>query len=323
MCMKSSRISIEEIKRYSDPLKATMVDRRNPENPVKPLMKAVEAKNILHAGSSVDMLKATGLTKASLLSHHNIQPIEPREVTIQAEWKNKDQEQAKSGCDASVFGGLGVLLVAPNDKALTIPTMNALAVPTSFLKKYNAELIPVEKSIDLEPALDESLETLYLIEYEFGKEYVEQYALKMKGGGGLFVETHPFPQIFTPLSPDCSGGLILGINKGHNEYSFAAFQIPFGYTMKINSMAIHGDSFFVGSYAIALTDTKLADSVLFRKNTPDRDIQQVKQVMVKPAKPPFMAEYRLFKEASRNMLLEKLHHDAAPRAKAPLLLTYK
>ncbi|CAM4420653.1 MAG: hypothetical protein LEGION0403_FIIPPAGN_02158 [Legionella sp.] len=29
--------------------------------------------------------------------------------------------------------------------------------------------------------------------------------MKLQSGGGLFVEAHPFPHVFTPLSPECKG----------------------------------------------------------------------------------------------------------------------
>ena len=110
-----------------------------------------------------------------------------------------------------------------------------------------------------------------------------------KGGGGLFVETHPFPHVFTPLAKECSGALILGINNKDGSFTFAAFQIPFGYTMKIAANVIHGDSFFVGPYAIALTDTELADSVLFKQEVPDRAIQYVTQTPTKDFGLPVLA----------------------------------
>ena len=43
-----------------------MVDRRNPKNPDRPLMKATTAHAIIQAGSAVDMMNATGLKLADL-----------------------------------------------------------------------------------------------------------------------------------------------------------------------------------------------------------------------------------------------------------------
>src|SRR3990167_7509642 len=309
LCMKNFRIPASDVEQHLRQLQATMVDRRNPDNPVKPLMSAVAAHAILTAGTAVDMLSATGLAEVDLPGSYDIGVVEPQELTVKAQWKNKLQEQAKAARDASVFGSLGVLIVESNMRVVSIPKMNALAVPVTFLEKYGAELVPLTQPVKLEPALHPSLEKLYLVEYQFHKDYVEEYALKKAGGGGLFVERHPFPQLFTPLSAECSGALILGIDKGNGVYTFVAFEIPFGYTMKIDPNVIHGDSFFVGAYAIALTDTELADSVLFRKDTPERDIQSVVQTTVKSVKLPLLAEDPLITKLNLQMAIDKIRHE--------------
>jgi hypothetical protein len=299
LCMDADRLSPEEIKKHYEGLQATMVYRRNPDNPTRPLMESIEAMGLIHAGSSVDILEKTGLTKEDLAdSIHVVDPIIPQELHLHAEWKNNHVEQATAGRNANVFGGLGVLLINPDTKTVDIPKMNAFDIPKPFLAKYGAELIPLSESVMVDPVADKSLETLYLIKYNFDKDYVDQYALKKTGGGGLFVETHPFTQLFTPLSANASGGLILGVDKGRGDYDFAAFEIPFGYTLKINPMAIHGDSFFVGPYAIALTETPLADSVLVRKDNAERDIQVVTQPQIRTqaARFPLISEFRLFKQ---------------------------
>ncbi len=307
LCMES-RLSDEEVHKHKKALLATMVDRRSPDNPQKILMKAAEAKRVLRAGTSVDMLEATGLTKSGLPNAYDIELMPPKELLLNAQWRNQYQERAESASNASVFGKLGVLAIPSYIRKVSIPKMNALAVPKAFLEKYGAELISSDQPVQIEPASDESLKTLYLVEYHFHKKYVEQYALKT--GGGLFVEKHPFPQIFMPLPPQCSGALILGIETGPHQFSFASFEIAFGFTMKIKSMTIHGDSFFVGPYAIALTDTELADSVLFRRNTKDRAIQPVEQVRAKPAKPPLLAEMKLAKKVDEDMMVNKIRHDS-------------
>jgi len=306
--MDGQHLSDNVIRKNYKSLQATMVDRRNPSHPSQPLMLSVDVKTVIEAGTTINMLDETKLSAHDLPQNYPIQPTNPEEIMLSANWKNKNMEQAKSGRDASVFGGLGVLLASVAGDTICIPKMNALAVHTSFLQKYGAELIPLNQPIPIEPAEHESLQQLYLVEYYFNQRYVPEYALKMDGGGGIFVETHPFPQLFTPLSPHCSGGLILGVNRGNHEYDFASFEIPFGYTMKIKSMVIHGDSFFVGPYAIALNETELADSVLFRKNTSNRDIQKIKQVAVEPVKIPLRTECILSGIVNKKMLIDKFLH---------------
>ncbi len=309
MCMKS-RLPTELANQHEHRLKATMVDRRNPDAPLRPLMKATIAHAIINTGTSVDMMKATGLTLMDLPNNNStIYLTQPQEITIKGTWKNRSVEKALSGRDASVFGGLGVLLVPPDFSYINIPKMNALAVDPAFLKKYGAELIPLEQPVTLEAVNEPELENLYLVQYDFDKDYIDQYVMKMSGGGGLFVEIHPFPHVFTPLSEHSGGALILGKALGKREFTFASFEIPYGYTMKIDSNVIHGDSFFVGPYAIALTDTELADSVIFRQETTNRDIQKVKQTPSPLIRLPILAEYRLAKAVNHQMMIEKLRHE--------------
>lgn len=305
MCMKS-KISEEKKSDHMTQLQSTMVDRRNPDNPIRPLMKATEAHDIIQAGTNVNMMEATGIQKSDIPSGYDIEQTQPKELIIHAKWKHRTEETATSGKDASVFGGLGVLLVPPQFSVLDIPKMNALAAPQAFLDKYGAQLIPLDQPVSLDAVEDESVKTLYLVQYDFDKEYIDEYVMKMTGGGGLFVETHPFPHVFTPLSKDCGGALILGVKQDNDTFSFTAFTIPFGFTMKIASNVIHGDSFFVGPYAIALTDTELADSVIFRQETSSRDIQKVTQTLSPTIKLSILAEYRVAQAVNNHLMIEKI-----------------
>ncbi|MCW8407436.1 hypothetical protein OQJ13_00425 [Legionella sp. PATHC035] len=310
ICMKS-KLPAEIVNEHFHRLQSTMVDRRNPELPgSKSLMKAARAHAILKTGTKINLLTATGISEADLPPKHGTVYISsPRELTIKATWKNKNQERAVSGRDASVFGGLGVLIIPSDIHVVNIPKMNAQSVPTSFLAKYGAELIPLEQSFILDAVDEPSLQNLYLIEYQWNADYIQDYVMKIRGGGGLFVETHPFPHVFTPLSPECSGALILGVERDDGAFDFAAFEIPFGYTMKIASNVIHGDSFFVGPYAIALTETELADSVILKQSTPDRSIQQVVQTPTQMVTYNLLDENRLASKVNHKIIMDKIRHE--------------
>jgi hypothetical protein len=310
MCMQS-KLPAEVVNNHLHGLQSTMVDRRDPDvSGGKPLMKAAQAHAILKAGTEINMLVATGISEDDLPSSRGrIQITAPRELNVKASWKNKDEERGLSGRNASVFGGLGVLTIPSHIKEVDIPKMNALAVPRAFLEKYGAELIPLEQSFTLDAVAEPSLENLYLVEYQWDADYIQDYVMKQKGGGGLFVETHPFPHVFTPLSPECGGALILGVKCPDGAFDFAAFEIPFGYTMKIGSDVIHGDSFFVGPYAIALTETELADSVLLKKDNPEREIQRVAQIPTTSVTISLFDENRLATKVNHQMMIEKIRHE--------------
>lgn len=271
----SSNISEKDVYKHYQTLQSTMIDRRNPNNPIKPLMLSKKVHAILHTGEIVDMLAATGITKENLSQVKDIKHIVPRELTVEAKWLDKDKEQANCGRDASVFGDLGILAISKEVSALNIPKMNALAVPETFLRKYGAELISLNQSFTLDDVEYEELKTLFLVEYIWDPTYIEEYVMNQFCGGGVFIETHPFPHVFTPLSPKCSGALTLGFDRADGYFDFASFEIPFGYTMKVRSNVIHSDAFFVGPYAIALTQTDRANSVLLKRDTIEREIERV------------------------------------------------
>lgn len=310
ICMKS-KLPADVVAKHLHGLQSTMVDRRNPDlSDSKSLMKSAKAYAILKTGTEIDMLTATGISEDDLPSSKGAIPMTaPEELTMKAIWKNKNQERGISGRDASVFGGLGVLVISPDTKVMNIPKMNALAVPASFLAKYGAELIPLDQPFTLDTVDKSSLENLYLVEYQWDADYIQDYVMNIRGGGGLFVETHPFPHVFTPLSPACHGALILGVERKDGTFDFAAFEIPFGYTMKIASNVIHGDSFFVGPYAIALTETELADSVLLKQDTPQRDIQRVTQVPTKVFTIFLIEETKLASQINCKMMADKICHE--------------
>lgn len=309
-CMKS-KLSVEVVRESLRGLQSTMVDRRNPDvSGGKPLMKAAQAHAIFKAGTEINLLAATGISEDDLPSSKGrIQITAPRELNVRATWKNKDEERGLSGRNASVFGGLGVLTIPSHIREVDIPEMNALAVPRSFLEKYGAELIPLEQSFTLDAVAEPSLENLYLVEYQWDADYIQDYVMKQGGGGGLFVETHPFPHVFTPLSSECGGALILGVKCPDGSFDFAAFEIPFGYTMKIGSDVIHGDSFFVGPYAIALTETELADSVLLKKDNLEREIQRVAQIPTKSFTISLFDENSLATKVNNQMMIDKIRHE--------------
>src|SRR5690242_4704024 len=111
-CMDGQHLSDNVIRKNYKSLQATMVDRRNPSHPSHPLMLSVDVKTVIEAGTTINMLDETKLSADDLPQNYPIQPTNPEEIMLSANWKNKNMEQAKSGRDASVFGGLGVLLAS-------------------------------------------------------------------------------------------------------------------------------------------------------------------------------------------------------------------
>jgi hypothetical protein len=110
---------------------------------------------------------------------------------------------------------------------------------------------------------------MVLAKYRYGKNYQEDFLTELAGGGGYFVETHNFPHVHAPLSPDCGGYITIGKRVSPDEFNFTAFTIPYGYALHTPANTIHGDGTIVGEHAITVAITSAeADTVLFyNKNT--------------------------------------------------------
>jgi hypothetical protein len=109
---------------------------------------------------------------------------------------------------------------------------------------------------------------LRVITYYYAKDYVSEYLMK---GNGLFIEKHEFIQSITPVSTECAGYVILGREtQNARSIELIAVTIPFGYTLLIEPMSLHGDSSLTGMYVMAMTGNHhamaTADTV-YIKNT--------------------------------------------------------
>lgn len=71
-------------------------------------------------------------------------------------------------------------------------------------------------------------------------------------GNGLFIEKHHFIQSISPCHSTCGGFVILGREKG-NILQLIAIRIPFGSTLLVDAMAIHGDSTLTGLFVMSMT----------------------------------------------------------------------
>lgn len=114
---------------------------------------------------------------------------------------------------------------------------------------------------------------LKVITYHYDNDYVN-YAMSKDG---LFLEWHHFVQSITPTNPDCGGFVTLARWIDANHLELAAVKIPYGYTLIINDMCIHGDSNLVGTYMMAMTadhtlmataDTVFTKTLITTKDVP-------------------------------------------------------
>lgn len=93
-------------------------------------------------------------------------------------------------------------------------------------------------------------------------------------GDGLFLEEHPFIQSMTPLNAECGGYVMVGYRDDDGSIHLSGIAIPYGYTLLIDSMALHGDATLVGLYGMEMTadhvEMAKADTVFLKKANGDR-----------------------------------------------------
>lgn len=194
------------------------------------------------------------------MSAQAYQPSErPEMVRVKAAWhKPTDAREAgidiQAGGNANVFVHLGAILI-PDGFRVPVVTANK-----SNVEYYGLTLVENQEVVKL--LSDEY--AMVLAQYFYARNYRRDFLTEERGGGGYFVETHNFPHIHAPLSPDCGGFIIVGKRLAEDEFDFTAFSIPYGYALHTPSNTIHGDGCIFGEHAITVaTATAPADTVLF------------------------------------------------------------
>lgn len=151
------------------------------------------------------------------------------------------------------------------------------------------------------------------VTYQFQPMYAHE-AVYGSGQAGLFLETHDFTQSMTPVNPDSRGFIVVGRWLEDDAYTtdpstapppakgrtvmasscsadnddaeeptptsrrlaLLALRIPYGYTIIIDKDCIHGDTTFIGLYAMAMTTDHVvmgtADTVFVKHSTTKRNI---------------------------------------------------
>jgi hypothetical protein len=150
-------------------------------------------------------------------------------------WKKNSIGNTKG----SLFPDSGELIL--NESEIDIPIIS-----TGYnLSSFNVRLVPSEK-VTYDVSLKQK--KLFSISYFFSKNYYK-YAIE---NDGIFVEKHPFIQAMTPVDENSSGFIIVGRIQNF-QLHLVGIKIPLGFTLLIDSNAIHGDSTFLGMYRMEMT----------------------------------------------------------------------
>ncbi len=226
-------------------------------------------------------------------------PKKDTSVVVQAKWvSGKDGGGLPSvGASSNVFGATGSLLV--NETNVDFPVLDIDHKDFhETLHYYGAKLLKPKESFYM--GFDKPL---FGMEYDTSLPgYIKDYVMKSYGGGGLFVEHHPFPHIWFP-NPNKEEretnicrillGRIIPKNKKENEkinkyenkcleiegnqekpeYHFTVFRIPSdGHAIAVDECSIHNDSFCNGKQVVFLADTS-ANTVALRETAPFKNLR--------------------------------------------------
>jgi len=206
-------------------------------------------------------------------------PKEGNAITVKANWVSSADGGMVPSLDesANVFGSTGSLYV--NEKAVVLPVLDVTHPDYhTTLAFYGARLLMPGEEFFM--GFDK---VLFGMEYNTSlPDYIRNYALSPQGGGGMFVEHHPFPHIFLPRPPEngqvyCEAKVTLGHKVKDPEDKipkiiFTTFRVPAdGSALAIRPSAIHNDSFTNGRLAVFVANTA-ADTVAFRDTSPYMNI---------------------------------------------------
>ena len=240
------------------------------------------------------------------LKERRIWAKEPRKghsVVVQAKWvSGKDGGGLPNvGSSANVFGATGSLLV--NETDIDFPVVEHTDKHfDETLAFYGAKLLKPGEAFNM--AYDKPL---FGMEYDTRLPgYIQDYVMHEHGGGGLFVEHHPFPHIWFPNPREDEKGtnicrILLGRiveslgeqvedaihsledenvcperppkDKKKPEYHFTVFRFPSdGHAIAVDECCIHNDSFCNGKQVVFLADTD-ANTVALRETAPFKNLR--------------------------------------------------
>ena len=106
--------------------------------------------------------------------------------------------------------------------------------------------------------------TMFSVRYHFAENYY-QYAMTKQG---VFLERHPFIQAMSPVDNHSKGFVMVARMRDDKNIDIIGIRIPLGYTLLVDSLAIHGDSTLVGDYRMEMTadhvEMSKADTVFLK-----------------------------------------------------------
>ena len=174
-------------------------------------------------------------------------------LTVNAAWvsgKHKDNSgeihkrlnQQPEVQKQSLTDDIGVLVF--DESHYDLPKVDATQYD---LSSFGVKLVRNDQPFQITRNKEDPLDA---VTYHFGTKYAE---MAIEKTNGIFLETHDFTQIMSPMTPDSGGFITLGRWNNKGQLELIGIQVPFGYSIIVEKGAIHGDATFTGSYLMAMT----------------------------------------------------------------------
>lgn len=167
--------------------------------------------------------------------------------------------------EQSLTKDLGLLVFNTDDQVISLPQFDARRYD---LSPFGARLVKNDQPFRITAAAEDPMD---VVTYHFGPDYAKTLVQK---GAGLFLETHDFTQIMSPVTRDSGGFITLG-RWERGALELIGVRVPFGYSIIVSKGAIHGDATFSGSYLMAMTvnhHTMATADVVLLKNKSRQNI---------------------------------------------------
>ncbi len=166
----------------------------------------------------------------------------------------------------SLTKDVGVLLFGTDDEVISLPQFDARSYD---LSPFGATLVRNDRPFRITDAAEDPMD---VVTYHFGPDYAKTL---VQQGAGLFLETHDFTQIMSPVTKDSGGFITLG-RWQQGRLELVAVSVPYGHSIIVEKGAIHGDATFCGSYLMAMTvnhHTMATADVVLLKNRAQKNMQ--------------------------------------------------
>lgn len=178
-------------------------------------------------------------------------PMIPKLTEISGEWTTT-VSHARS--EANVLGQFGSFYTTEQLIKLQVEeaTKEKLAYYDAVLLNSGDDMLMTEN------------ESLPVNIVQFERNYSEGYLKLPEYGGGYYLEVHNTPHLWSHVTPDGGGVVLLGKKIKHNCYHLSAFTIPFGTAIYIPGGVIHCDGLLVGSVMAIYTITPDYSTVIIK-----------------------------------------------------------